>query len=116
MARFTGVPEIPQSGIDEWQYRTLEAIKQNVELLAGIRGEADGASAAILRSSVAVRVPSNIAFRGLSARGAGFTINNVQVPSLDDYTQLLQDFQRLSQDVATLRSVVSTLINQLRGS
>jgi hypothetical protein len=116
MARFTGIPEIPQSGIDEWQYRTLEAIKQNVELLAGIRGETDGASAAILRSSVAVRVPTNIAFRGLSARGAGFTISNVQVPTLDDYTQLIQDFQLLAQDVNTLRTVVSALVNQLRGS
>jgi hypothetical protein len=116
MARFTGIPEIPQGGIDDWQYRTLDTLKQNVELLAGIRGEADGASAAVLRSSVTTRAPTSANFQGLSATGAGFTISNVQVPSLDDYTALLRDFQALAQDVANLRATVASLINQIRGS
>lgn len=116
MARFTGIPEIPQSGVDEWQFRTLDAIKQNVELLAGIRNEADGASAAVLKSSVTTGAPTSAAFQGLSARGAGFTVSGVQVPSLDDYNALLRDFTLLSQDVATLRSTLVSLINQIRGS
>ncbi len=39
MARFTGIPEIPQGGIDEWQYRVFEAMKQNIELLTNTRNE-----------------------------------------------------------------------------
>lgn len=115
MARFTGIPDIPQSGLDEAQYRTLDAMKQNLELLAGIRGEADRASAAILKSTVTTRAPTSANFQGLSAQGAGFTISGVQVPSLDDYSALLRDFQALAQDVANLRATVTTLINQLRG-
>jgi hypothetical protein len=116
MARFTGIPDIPQSGVDEWQFRALEAIKQNVELLTGTRNEQDGASTAVLRSTVTTRAPTQAQFQGLSARGTGFTLGGVQVPSLDDYTALLRDFQALSQDVATLRETVASLITQLRGS
>jgi hypothetical protein len=116
MARFTGIPDIPQSGVDEWQYRTLDAIKQNVELLAGIRNEQDGASAAVLRSAVTTRLPPVAAFQGLSARGNGITVSGVTVPTLNDYTALLRDFQLLAQDVAVLRTVLSSLITQLRGS
>lgn len=115
MARFTGIPDIPQGNIDEWQYRTLDAIKQNVELLAGIRGETDGASAAILRSAVTTRAPTSSNFQALSARGSGFTISGVQVVALEDYTLLLRDFQALAQDVADLRATVASLINQIRG-
>lgn len=116
MARFTGIPDVPQSGVDEWQFRTLDALKQNVELLAGIRGEVDGASAAVLRSNITTRAAIQEQYQGLSARGTGFTINGVQVPSLEDYAALLRDFQLLAQDVATLRTTLSSLISQLRGS
>lgn len=115
MPRFTGIPDIPQSGVDEWQFRTLDAIKQNVELLADLRNENDGASAAVLRSSIKTRMPQ-AQFLGLSARGTGFTLGGVQVPSLDDYNALLRDFLLLSQDVAAMRSTMDALINQLRGS
>ena len=30
MARFTGIPSLPQVGVEEWQYRFLNAMKQNV--------------------------------------------------------------------------------------
>ena len=116
MARFTGIPEIPQGGIDEWQYRVFEAMKQNIELLTNTRNEEDQASVAITRSSISTRPPGEAQFQALSARGTGFTISGVQVPSLDDYNALLQDFIRLSQDVANLRATVSTLITQIRGT
>jgi hypothetical protein len=116
MPRFTGIPDIPQGNIDEWQYRVLDTMKQNVELLAGIRNEEDGASAAVLRSSITTKAPPAANFQGLSAQGSGFTISNVQVASLNDHIALIRDFQLLAQDVANLRAVVTTLVNQLRGS
>jgi hypothetical protein len=114
MARFTGIPDVPQGGTDDWQYRVLDTLKQNVELLAGIRGEQDGASAAILRSQVTIKEIPPAAFQGSTAQGGGFTIANVQVPSITDHVALIRDVQTLAQDVANLRSIVSALITQLR--
>lgn len=113
MSRFTGIPDLPPD-MSEWEYRVLTALKQNVELLTGARGEVDGASKALVRSDVTVASPPTAQFQGLSARGAGITISGVAVPTLDDYTTLLQDFIRLSQDVAVLRNTLSTLITQLK--
>jgi hypothetical protein len=114
MARFTGVPELPQSGTDEWQLRVLEALKQNVELLTGTRNEPDGASRALLSSNISVVTPPDRTFTAITARGAGFTIANVQVPSYQDYVSLCQDIQKLGNDVANLHATLTTLINQLR--
>jgi hypothetical protein len=51
----------------------------------------------------------------VTATGSGFTISGTNVPSLDDYVKLVVNVQQLANDVATLRSVVNTLINQLKG-
>lgn len=116
MSRFTGIPDIPQGNIDEWQYRLFDSLKQNVELLTGTRNESDGASVAITRSDVTTKAPGAASYQGLSARGTGFTLSGVEVPSLEDYTSLLRDFQLLAQDVDNLRATITTLVNQLRGS
>lgn len=115
MSRFTGVPELPPD-MSEWELRVLSALKQNIELLIGARGEVDSASKALVRSDISVRSSITPQFQALSARGAGITVSGVAIPTLDDYTALLQDFIKLSQDVATLRNTLSTLITQLRGS
>ena len=114
MARFTGVPELPQSSADEWQMRVLEALKQNVELLTGTRGEPNDESRAIVKSSLTVSSPPTLTYGSMTARGAGFSIGNAQVPSFTDYTSLIQDVQRLSTDVANLHAILSTLVSQLR--
>lgn len=113
MARFTGIPSLPQSNIDPWQMSVLGALKENVELLTGTRGEADGASRALLKGQITTQTPAP-QFTALSARGSGVTINNAQVPSLSDYVSLLRDVQLLANDVARLRATVDTLIQQLR--
>lgn len=51
---FAPIPPVPISGAAEWQVRTIGALKQNVELLCGIRGEKDLASAALLKGDVNV--------------------------------------------------------------
>jgi hypothetical protein len=113
--RFTGIPALPQSGVDEWNARLLDALKQNVELLTGTRGEVDGASMALLKSSITTSQVTDYNFRGLTAKGAGFNITNVgQVPAYTDYASLLQDVASLARDVAQLRATVNSLINQLR--
>jgi len=114
MARFTGIPALPQSGVDEWQMRLLDALKQNVELLTGTRAETDSASRALLRSTVTVGTLTSYQYRGLTARGAGFTISGVRVPSYTDYESLLRDVAHIGQDVAALRDLVNNLISQLK--
>ena len=114
MPRFTGIPSLPQVGVDEWQYRVLGAMKQNIELLIGTRGEQDASSRALLKSSVALRGAPEPSIRSVSAVGSGFTVSGAQVPSLADYQKLVNDVQLLVNDVAQLRSAVNTLITQLR--
>lgn len=114
MSRFAGIPSLPQVGVEEWQYRFLSAMKQNVELLVGTRGEQDLSSRAVLTSSVRITSAPEPSVRGLSAVGSGVSISGAQVPSLSDYQALVKDVQLLTNDVAQLRAAVNTLISQLR--
>ena len=41
MARFTAIPAVPQGGITDWQSVLISSVKENVELLTGLRGESD---------------------------------------------------------------------------
>jgi hypothetical protein len=125
MARFTAVPDIPTRLAAEWESQVLDALKQNVELLAGIRGESDRISQAITKGMVRIqRTPTPFFSRvdPLTAKGEGFTISGVQVAGLTDYVRLIEDvvrlnnnMQRLAADVNNLRNSVDTLISQLRG-
>lgn len=114
MTRFAGIPSLPQVGVEEWQYRFLNAIKQNMELLIGTRGEQDLTSRALLKSSVAITGAPEPSIRAVSAVGSGLTVGGAQVPSLADYQSLVRDVQLLVNDVAQLRATVNTLISQLR--
>lgn len=115
MARFIGIPALPEQGLDESQYQLLDALKQNVELVTGTRGENDSASAAVTKGSLTVSQPPAQQMTNVSATGAGVTISNVQVPTLADYGALRRDVQTLAADVANLRATVATLVSQLRG-
>ncbi len=126
--RYSGIPAIPTTGVDEWQSRMLSAIKENVELLAGIRGESDLASKAITKAQVSISDPVAQVMTNVSAAGAGtnvltsFSISGdvvtitgqASVPVLDDYTNLVVDVQSLANDVANLRATVQLLLTQLR--
>jgi hypothetical protein len=114
MARFTGIPSLPQVGVEEWEYRILSAMKQNIELLVGTRGEQDSSSRAVVKSAITIASAPEPTIRSVSAVGAGFTISGAQVPSLADYQALVRDVQLLTSDVAQLRAAVNTLISQLR--
>lgn len=114
MSRFTGIPSLPQVGVEEWQSRILGAMKQNIELLIGTRGEQDASSRAVLKSGIVITRAPEPTLRAVSAVGSGFTISGAQVPSLSDYQALVRDVQSLTNDVAQLRAAVNTLISQLR--
>ena len=113
--RFTAIPAIPQQGLTDWQFQTLNAMKENIELLTGARGVNAASATAITRGTVNVASAPPQTMQRVTAEGVGFTISGVTVPSLDDYAKLVSDVQQLANDVATLRNTVNALINQLKG-
>lgn len=115
MSRFTAIPAIPTTNVTEWQGQVLNAMKENVELLAGIRGEADQASKAITRGQLSIKSTPNATFSRVSATGKGYTISGQNVADLDDYGKLINDVQLLANDVAALRNTLNALIGQLKG-
>ena len=113
--RYAAIPAVPVVGVDEWQSRILNALKENVELLTGTRGERDLASAAVNLARLTAEPPPTQTMRQVSASGSGVTVSGVNVPLLEDYNQLIVDVQKLANDVAALRATVEVLIAQLRG-
>jgi len=115
MTRFSAIPNPPQSDMTGWQYYMLNALKENVDLLTGARGEKDGASRAITKASVTITSVPAQSMRQVTAQGAGVNIEGAVVPALQDYVELLKNVQSLANDVASLRDTLNTLIGQLRG-
>lgn len=113
--KFTIIPNIPQDGISAWQFATLNAMKENIELLTGTRGDAALPNSAVTRASVAVSPPPPISMRQVTARGLGYTISGTTIPSIEDYLNLVSDVQLLAGDVSRLRDTLSALIIQLKG-
>jgi len=114
MAQFIAIPN-PPMGIPAWQVQMLNAMKDNIELLTGQRGERGQQSKSVLKSDITIRSLPAQQIRQTSASGQGFTIDNASVPSLTDYVSLIQDVQSVIADVTALRSTLETLITQLRG-
>ena len=115
MARFTAIPSIPSGTVTDWQSQLLNALKEDVELLCNIRGEADSQSAAVTKGNIGVKSTPAATFTRVSATGNGYTISGQNVADLDDYAKLILNVQELANDVAYLRSVVNTMIVQLKG-
>ena len=113
-ARFTAIPSIPQGGLNDWQFNTLTAMKENIELLIGARGT-DNSVSAVVKGQITVPNPAAQNMTRVTAQGTGYTIGAATVPSLDDYGKLVSDVQQLANDVASLRTTVNTLVNQLKG-
>ena len=115
MARFTAIPAVPQGGITDWQSVLISSVKENVELLTGLRGEADLASRAVTKGQITLQEMPDQNMRQVSAKGTGFTISSQEVAGLDDVGLLITDVQTLANDVAYTRAVVNALIKQLKG-
>lgn len=111
--QFAAIPNIPQSGLTDWQFNTLNAMKENLELLIGAR--ANGTLRAVTTGQVTLTNPPTQTMTRVTATGGAYTISGVTVPSSEDYVQLVANVQALADDVAALRSTVVTLINQLKG-
>ena len=113
--RFTTVPAVPQGGFTDYQTVLIGAVKENVELLTGLRGETDLNSKAITQGQVTVNNMSAQKLQQVTAKGTGFTISSQDVASLEDHNKLILDVQTLASDLAETRAVLNFLIKQMKG-
>jgi len=116
VSRFVSTPEVPTQGLIDWQAVLFSAIKENVDLLTGTRGEADLASRAVVRGDVTVANLGTARLTQLSAKGEGYTISGQDLPSLADHGKLMNDVVALADDMIETREALNTLINNMKGT
>lgn len=117
--RFTSVPAVPQGGFTDYQTVLIGAVKENVELLTGLRGEVDTVSKAVTQGQVTVNEMGQQKLQQTSAKGSGSVITisgtNYELANLDDFRKLIIDVQTLAGDVAEMRATLNFLLRQLKG-
>ena len=117
--RFTSVPAVPQGGFTDYQTVLIGAVKENVELLTGLRGEVDTASKAVTQGQVTVNEMGQQKLQQTTAKGTGsvITISGTayELANLDDVRKLIVDVQTLAGDVAEMRATLNFLLRQLKG-
>lgn len=111
MPSFSAIRDIPQTGLSEWEWALLSALKENLEVLMGQR---QSGVKAVTTDSISVVQQDVQQMKQITAQGAGYTISGSTVPSLDDYVKLMTNVQQLANDLASLQNVLNTLIGQLR--
>ena len=100
MARFVGIPAIPTTDMADWEAQVFHAIKENVELLCGSRGEGDEASKAVLKGNISVSSMEDQDMRVVSG--------------IVDLQDMADTVQTLANDLAEQRNTLNTLIEQLK--
>ena len=117
--RFTSVPAVPQGGFTDYQTVLIGAVKENIELLTGLRGEADVVSKAITQGQVTVNQMGQQKMQQVTAKGDGSTITisgtAYDLANLSDVRKLIVDVQTLAGDVAEMRATLNFLIRQMKG-
>ena len=113
--RFTAVSAIPQEGINPYQFLLFSQVKENVELLTGLRGEVDAISKAVTQGQITVNSLPDQSMKQVTANGDGFTISSSDVAGLADFVRLITDVQNLANDVAETRSYLNAILKQLKG-
>tara|TARA_B100002019_G_scaffold293421_1_gene320899 strand:- start:3921 stop:4280 length:360 start_codon:yes stop_codon:yes gene_type:complete len=114
--RYAAIPAVPQGNLSGGATIVLvTALKENVELLTGTRGEEDLASKAVAIDQIKLNTLGNQDALAVNAKGIGYTISGQKVPDYDDYIKLLNDVQILMNDLFATREALDTLISQLKG-
>jgi hypothetical protein len=128
MANFVPIPPVPFAGAANWQVRTIGALKQNVELLCGIRGEQDLASAALFKGDVYVdpigivnilsaqTLPlyTTTSFSYSGNQVLTYNTDSATIPSVINAAARYSDAVLLLQELKNLREAVINLSAALR--
>jgi len=117
MPRFVAIPELPVSGLLDFQALLFGAVKENVELLSGTRGEADLSSRAIVRGDIQGEV-EQLGTQNLVRINTSNSTTPTSFPTsapLDGFIDLRNDVQTLADDLFRTRETLDLLIARLRG-
>jgi len=113
--RHVATPEVPVMLLD-WQGVLFSAIKENVELLTGTRGEGDLASMAIVRGDISVR---QVGAQSMNSINTSHNLTPVAFSNcapLDSFLDLRNDVQALANDVYNTRRALDLLIRNITGA
>ena len=107
MAAYTPIRDIPMSGLSEWEYAILQAMKENIEVLMGQRGNSHAVTSDQITATLA-----NPAYQQFLASGAYGGAG----PYADgvDYGKLVQTVYNIATDLQNLRATVNTLLTQIQ--
>ena len=114
--RHVATPEIPSTLLD-WQGVLFSAIKENVELLTGTRGEGDLASMAIVRGDITTAQLGQQGLTNVTPTGVdGYTVSGNDLTALAAFRNLRTDVQQLAYDVRDTRQTLNLLIRNMTGA
>lgn len=114
--RYAAIPAVPQGQLSGAATVVLiTALKENVELLTGTRGEDDLASKAVAIDQIRQNVLDRQNMAQVAAKGVGYTISSQQVADFNDFVKLINDVQILANDLSETRNALNALIAQLKG-
>lgn len=107
MATYTPIRDIPTSGLNEWEYAILSALKENVEIMMGQRGGTRAVTTDMVSATMASPAYQQFLASGAYG-GAG--------PYADgaDYGKLVQTVYNIATDLQNLRATVNTLLQQIK--
>lgn len=107
MPSYQPIPDVPATGLPQWQYQLLNSMKENIEILMGVRQ----AARAVTSDTIQVAPGSFQTQTRLSAQGVQGTVTYADYA---DYVKLCQDVQTVLNDLGRIQSALNDLLNQLR--
>jgi hypothetical protein len=110
MPQFQSIRDVPQSGIQQWQMDMLNQVKENLEVLMGVR---QAGVRSITTDLVTVVQAENITMKRSSAQPTGYNISGNLVADFNQFVQLIKDVNELANNVLTLQLQVNTLVRDL---
>jgi len=106
------------AGLNPIVIQIINELKQNVELLSGLRGSS--ADIINLRANrrgdtISILTLETQRLLSASARGNGFTVSGVDCASLIEFRKLIVDVNTLAADVKEVRDQLNLLLDKLNG-
>jgi hypothetical protein len=112
--RHVATPEVPIVDV-AWEGVLLLALKENVDLLTGTRGEADLASMAIVRGDLTVEQVGQQDMIAINTSHNLTPISFAESAPLDSFLDLRNDVQVLANDLFRTRQALDLLIRNIKG-
>lgn len=120
MASFAPIPDVPMDGLNLAESGLFKALKENAEILAGVRVQG---VRAVTSDTITIQPANNQSSPRVTAGAQGYATSypnsaSVTYPlviiSATDYANLVTDVQNVMNDLAKVQNVVNSLIAQLR--